>query len=457
MKDKKKIKMPKRASIISLAALAVLLAVLVILGTFLVTKGRDGNKLKTESGTKMNEEVMSELDDIDIYLSTLEKGVADNKATLDTIQNSKETSKLEKEIDDQKTILSGIFEKIAGIGENVSSNKTDIGELTAAMDSNSRGILGSVSSYFLNLKSSIDKLSGDSSNIFAELASKLDTLGGNDETLKSEINSKYESLDRNINSRLDSVSESIKNVDNSFNNRFDTFNTEIGATIMADTESLNSYIQAAFEGVNGKIDQVFTYASSGKNLLASTLSGYPDAYRVETNADAPFGTIKNNIDTAIELAINYGKSLSESSDNVILVPSGADLTIYAHFCSSSEEDHTKTFKSWSEYQDYYNAHSNLDNSMSGGCFAESQHTEYMSTGTKICGTYECIYNGSGAGFAKFRCTGCGNEVVKEVVITGPGWGMGDHYVETYDYVPMGYYDTVCGYHNGQITKIEVNY
>ena len=452
MKDEKKIKMPKRAGAISLAALVVLFVMFVLLGTIAVVKRKNNDKVDAEAGTRMNEEMMSELDDIDIYLSTLEKGVADNKATLDTIQNSKETETLEKEMDSQKTILSTLVEKVTGVGEDVNSNKFDMESLLSAMNSNSDGILGGVSGYFANLKASIDKLSGDNSSIFAQITAKLDTLGSKDDALKTEINSKYESLNQNISSQINGVNENIKNV----NSKFDTFNTKLGDTIISDNASLNSYLQAAFEGVNGKIDQVFQYASSGKNLLASTLSGYPDAYRVVTNPDASFGTIKNNIDTAIELAVNYGKSLSESGEDVIVIPPEADISIYAHFCDSTEEDHTRVFKSWNEYQEYFNAHYEADNTTPGGCFSTSQHTERMSTGTRICGHYDCIYNVSGK--VGFRCSGCGNEIWEEgVEITGPGWGKGDHYVTAYGEVPMGYYDNVCGYHNGQIIRMEITF
>lgn len=459
MKEKKKLKMPKRTSILTLAALLVLLVAFVLLCTITVAKRKETErleaqrvtteKIESETGSVMNEEMMSELDDIGIYLSTLEKGVADNRATLEMIQNSKESSEIQKEMDSQKTMLSSIFEKVTGVGN--------------AMNANSDSILGGVGNYFANLKASIDKLGDSNSSFFDEIASRLDSLTGKNEALKSEINSKYESLNQNLSGQINGVNESIKNVDKSMkeeisnvNNRFDTFNTEIGATIVADNSNLNAYLQAAFEGINGKIDQVFQYASSGKNLLASTLSGYPDAYRVETSADAPFETIKNNVDTAIELAINYGKSLNESNENVILTPPEASVTIYAHFCDNTDEDHTKVFSSWNEYQEYLNSHNSLDNSMPGGCFAQSPHQEYECTGSKRCGTYEVVSSHDGTYY--FECSGCGNRVSKYVgVPTGPGWGAGDHYVNEYGYVSKGYYDTVCGYHNGQIFRIEVAY
>lgn len=74
----------------------------------------------------------------------------------------------------------------------------------------------------------------------------------------------------------------------------------------------------------------------------------------------------------------------------------------------------------------------------GGCFIANGHThdktgtcesKTIQTGTRLCGTWDC-YSNDGY-HQKFRCTGCGSTREQYLEISGSGWGLGDHYVETY--------------------------
>lgn len=468
MQEKRKIKMPKRTGVISLIIIGLLLIALALVCGIAVAGRKNREKLTAKTTAGINEEMLSELDDIELYLSTLEKGVTDNKEALNTIRETNQTSEFAKQIEGQKDILTGIFERLTGVSDRVDSTGSDVSRLASSLNQSSESTNESMGIQFSGVKDMLERLGGANNSSYMDIKAMLDSISSKSDTGRNELISKVDSqtsqlqndmgsLKSLIESKILGLDEKLEEQTNNINNRFDTFNTEFNTTINTDNENLNSYLQAAFEGMNGKIDQVFQYASSGKGLIASTLTGYPDAYKVITEPNASFATINDNINTAIQLAINYGQSLTENNDSVILVPQGASINITAHFCSSdASKEHSLTFSSWSEYQQYYNEHSSVDNRYPGGCFSESQHQEYECIGSKRCGVYEVTF--SSDGHVIFECSGCNSRQERWGLDTsGPGYGIGDHNVPEYGYVNKGYYDTVCGFHNGQITHIEIAY
>lgn len=472
MQGKRKIKMPKRTGVISLIIIGLLLIALALVCGIAVAGCKDRQKLTARTTAGINEEMLSELDDIELYLLTLEKGVTDNKEALNSIKETTQTSEFTKQIEGQKDILTGIFERLTGVSDRVDSARSDVTALASSLNQSAESTNDSMGIQFSGVKDMLERLGGANSSSYMDIKAMLDSISSSSNTGRTELMSKVDSqtsqlqsdmgsLRSLIESKLLGLDEKLENQTNSINNRFDTLNTEFQTSINMDNENLNSYLQAAFESMNGRIDQVFQYASSGKGLLASTLTGYPDAYRVITEPNASFATIRNNVDTAIQLAINYGQSLTENNDSVILVPQGASVSIAAHFCSSdASNEHSITFDSWSEYQQYYNEHSSVDNRYPGGCFSESQH-QNKEPYQKQCGYWheESLSDpdGDGISVVTFKCTGCGNRRVENKDTSHNGWGIGYHYVTEYVNVDSGYYDTVCGFNNGQITHIDIAY
>lgn len=82
-----------------------------------------------------------------------------------------------------------------------------------------------------------------------------------------------------------------------------------------------------------------------------------------------------------------------------------------------------------------------DTSNPSGCYAGARHTHNQASsscahekGKKLCGHWDCVMNVGNT--QRFKCTGCGATAEQHVEISGPGWGMGDHYKE-YDYWTCG--------------------
>lgn len=569
MKKQNQVNTRKKGSLFTAVAIvaATVLGVALLCSIALIVKSR--SKVTAKSENLASEEMMSDLEDIQIYLSTLEKTVTDNKSTLENIKEESGGKSTEL-INHQTETISSLTGEVKSLYEEIVGTKDDVSHLISLLNGDGEATKESIELNYAEIKSALEGinesydhtlgslesmiaaisgkndenyqailkgLTGVESNMKSQSKESLDNMMASLKTMESgyektmasfedevgkgllglndklqiidgSIDSKFDGIRSAMDSRIDTLDSSVEekmntlnssvegkmntlnssveekmntlnssveekmttlnssveekmttlnsSVEEKFNtlnatveNQFTTFNT----TINSDNTELVSTINSLFGDVNTRLSEVFQFASSGKGLLASTLTGYPEQYRVETSTDASFNTIKTNTDIAIERAIAYGQSLTESNNKVLLVPEGCSVTIRAHFHDLNQEGCEKEFASVDEYLAY--KASRGDTSIStdeGGCYSQA-HTYSHAIGT----------HGS---WCDCKSTHSNKITAKRVDwVADPYWSdwcgqcghfCGPNAIIVTDYESgIDYYNTGCGYYDGEILSIDV--
>lgn len=536
MKKQNQVNTRKKGSLFTAVAIvaATVLGVALLCSIALIVKSR--SKVTAKNENIASEEMMSDLEDIQLYLSTLEKTVTDNKSTLENIKEESGGKSTEL-INHQTETISSLTGEVKSLYEEIVGTKDDVSHLISLLNGDGEATKESIELNYAEIKSALEGinesydhtlgslesmiaaisgkndenyqailkgLTGVESNMKSQSKESLDSmmaslktmesgyertmasfedevgkgfLGLNDKlkTIDESMDSKLADISSDMNSRIDTLDSSVEGKINTLNSnveekmttlnssveeKFNTLNTTVenqfttfNTTFNSDNTKLISTINALFGDVNTRLSEVFQSASSGKGLLASTLTGYPEQYRVDTPMDASFSTIKTNTDTAIERAIAYGQSLTESNNHVVLIPEGCSVTVRAHFHNLNGEESIKEFASFDEYLSFKASRGEASTSPSGGgCYSQPHtYSRVVGSHTIACRCSEDHLD---------RVSGKYVDWVAE-----PYWTAWcekcDHYCGPNSYTILDYeygtdyYYTGCGYYDGEILSIDV--
>lgn len=264
-----------------------------------------------QSERQSNKETTEKLNQINTYLTELDKVVTNNQKSLNTITQNSSFSSSKETIDATGKTTNTISEKVTtldgslkDVHSTIESTTSKIEELNKALEKSGTDNKKQLEEDFAQVNQDLSKiyteydearkqnkelieklqkemadsdkkLNDSSSDNHKALLKELETMGKNmDEkntqtisSFQSDITKFSESMDKKLANINTSVNDQFENINNSVNNNFNTMNN----TVNAGMGELKEYVGNVAGGINGRLDQVFQSVSDGKKLLASTL------------------------------------------------------------------------------------------------------------------------------------------------------------------------------------------
>ena len=246
------------------------------------------------------------------------------------------------------------------------------------------------------------------------------------------------------------ISKKFEDMDTTISNQYDSLTNIVNVG----DDGLKTYLEGMYGDLKGKLDQVFTFVSNGKKLLASALL----TKGVDCEEDATFQEIYQSI-LAIQQTLVIG---------VEKIPGTIEYDYHYHADGTGNLPHSATVGVGQMGGCYttpvYHTHTG-SSSGGGGCYSVA-HTGYNTIG---CGGGDAI-NGphgpdsSGNYYWVGNCSNCGGAVSN---YGGPGWAAcGNTSVVPYTYYTLGCglststivgYRPSCGLADGQMVGAHIVY
>lgn len=301
------------------------------------------------------------------------------------------------------------------------------------------------------LKTILEKMSSDMEHLlteqFEEMMSTLSSMENN--YLEALENYHIKTID-NLTTLNTNISHQFQNIDSNINNQYQNLTNIVNT---GDSE-LKTYLDSIYGNLSQRLDQVFTYVSNGKKLLASALL----TKGVSCEEDATFAKIYNAI-LSIKQTLVIG---------VERLPGTIAYDYHYHTDVNGTMLHTATCsiaqKGGCYISPVYHVHTGSSGS-GGGCYTVA-NTGYNTIG---CGGGDAI-NGphgpdsSGNYYWVGNCNNCGGAVSN---YGGPGWAAcGNTSVVPYTYYTLGCgmgpttivaYQPACGLADGQMVGAHIVY
>ena len=254
----------------------------------------------------------------------------------------------------------------------------------------------------------------------------------------------------NLNSMNTHISKQFENMDTSISNQYESLTNIVNVG----DDGLKTYLESMYGDLKAQLNQVFTFVSNGKKLLASALL----TKGVSCEEDATFQEIYQNI-LAIQQTLVIG---------VEQIPGTIEYDYHYHADGAGNLPHVNTVAVAQMGGCYttpvYHAHTG-SSSGGGGCYSVA-HTGYNTIG---CGGGDAI-NGphgpdtSGNYYWVGNCNNCGGAVSN---YGGPGWAAcGNTTTVPYTYYTLGCglstssivgYSPSCGLADGQMVGAHIVY
>lgn len=352
--------------------LSILIAILVLIG--LICAGVGYTVYNQTVYTVDTDDMKNALNEMQMELSVLRNSVSDNFALLnDSTVNIGESKKvfedelvtINNQIIDTSKAIDTFNEMLNQKTINIESTYEDLVKQYNIIQDEMTNVTENIDSFNSKLESEIVYLSESSLENHIETINTLRTIQGSLSNSNEEFNASLENNIKNINQDFarmeeqnkkyfgnieDMIGDTNKKLDNSIVNLQGNINDSISNNNIALTnelknlksesqtnynnlsdnilgkyndlnillsnnyDSINNSLNSNADRMNileGKIDQVFQFASNGKDMLASTLTGYD----IPTAKDAEFNTINENINLLYTKAYIDGVS-SVGSPNV---------------------------------------------------------------------------------------------------------------------------------------------
>ncbi len=233
----------------------------------------------------------------------------------------------------------------------------------------------------------------------------------------------------NLNSMNTHISKQFENMDTSISNQYESLTNIVNVG----DDGLKTYLESMYGDLKAQLNQVFTFVSNGKKLLASALL----TKGVSCEEDATFQEIYQSI-LAIKQTLVIG---------VEQIPGTIEYDYHYHADGTGNLPHAATVGVGQMGGCYttpvYHAHTGSSNG-GGGCYSVA-HTGYNTIG---CGGGDAI-NGphgpdtSGNYYWVGNCSNCGDRVSN---YGGPGWAACGNTTT----VPYTYYTLGCGMNTSTI-------
>ncbi len=223
-----------------------------------------------ESGRQSSKETTEKLNEINKYLTELDKVVTNNQKSLNTItQNSGYTSSKET-IDATGKTTNTISEKVTTLGGSlkevhttIESTTSKIEELNKALEKNDTTNKQQLEKDFAQINQDLAKVQTqyeEAKKQNKELIEKLQKdMTDGDKKLGDSSTENHKALLK----ELEAMDKSMEEKNTTVNNNFESLNNGVA--------DLKEYVGNVAGGINGRLDQVFQSVSDGKKLLASTL------------------------------------------------------------------------------------------------------------------------------------------------------------------------------------------
>ena len=254
----------------------------------------------------------------------------------------------------------------------------------------------------------------------------------------------------NLNSMNTHISKQFENMDTSISNQYESLTNIVNVG----DDGLKTYLESMYGDLKAQLNQVFTFVSNGKKLLASALL----TKGVSCEEDATFQEIYQSI-LAIKQTLVIG---------VEQIPGTIEYDYHYHADGTGNLPHAATVGVGQMGGCYttpvYHAHTG-SSSGGGGCYSVA-HTGYNTIG---CGGGDAI-NGphgpdtSGNYYWVGNCSNCGGAVSN---YGGPGWAAcGNTTTVPYTYYTLGCglstrsivgYSPSCGLADGQMVGAHIVY
>ncbi|MBE5826023.1 MAG: hypothetical protein E7307_05235 [Butyrivibrio sp.] len=283
--------------------------------------------------------------------------------------------------------IAGVSKGIAGVNSGIAGVSNDIAGVSKGIAGVSSGIAG-VSNDIAGVNSGIAGVSNDIAGVNSGIAGVSNDIAGVSKGIAG------------VSSGIAGVSNSITGVSNGIvgvNNEIVNVNSEI-SVVKGDLAGLKSYIGGEIRDVNKQLEQVFTYVSDGKKLVASALL----TKGIKVREDATFAEIAKGI---MEFKTEYTLPGGE-------IPGEVEYTYHYHTDATGAECDDEL----------------VGEDRKGGCYTNEVHhvhskdcyeTEivyyYDTNKDVVMVSYEGDYY-TGEAFYKFHCNFCG----KTYVSTGSG-------------------------------------
>lgn len=249
-----------------------------------------------ESGRQSSKETTEKLNEINKYLTELDKVVTNNQKSLNTItQNSGYTSSKET-IDATGKTTNTISEKVTTLGGSlkevhttIESTTSKIEELNKALEKNDTTNKQQLEKDFAQVNQDLAKINTqyeEAKKQNKELIEKLqkdmtdgdkklgDSSTENHKALLKELETMDKSMEEKNTKTIETFQGDIAKLSESMDKQLEVINTSVNtmnSSMNSGLGELKEYVGNVAGGINGRLDQVFQSVSDGKKLLASTL------------------------------------------------------------------------------------------------------------------------------------------------------------------------------------------
>lgn len=251
-----------------------------------------------ESGRQSNKETAEKLNQINAYLTELDKVVTSNQKSLSTISKNTNITESKETIDATGKATNTIKEKVAtldgslkDVHTTITSTTSKIEELNKALEKSDTANKQQLEKDFTQVNQDLAKIQTeyeDAKKQNKELIEKLQKeMTDGDKKLGDSSTENHKALLKELETMDKSMEEKNTKTIETFNDNFSTMNS----TIVTGFDDLKEYVGNVAGGINGRLDQVFQSVSDGKKLLASTLL----TKGINIKEDATFEEISNAI------------------------------------------------------------------------------------------------------------------------------------------------------------------
>lgn len=275
--DKTEKKIRKKNNLAFLVSMLAIIALIISLAVVLCVRVALKNKQPSKDGASLakntseeesnrneasdNTEIISQLEEVQHYLETLESSLKESNSTISTLykdkaEKEKETGDLEKKIDEMSSKL-GITKK-------------EVAELISSLQNNEVNDTGVILENFLNVMKEVNSIRDVLNSTVASMAEQ-----------DSANQGKIEELIKSLQNKLDKTGSDNK--------------TDINRIASEITERLKESSQnysARFDKIDSDLSKVFQSVSNGKAALTSAVA---DKLIFVPEGDVTFGTISDLI------------------------------------------------------------------------------------------------------------------------------------------------------------------
>lgn len=277
-------------------AVAVIIALILSAGLIYISTpivASNATEEIAESGRQSSQETAKKLNEINKYLTDLDKVVTSNQKSLSTITENTKSSDTKETIVETGKTTNTISEKVVELGGSLKEVHTTIEKTTTKIDELTKSIEKNETTNKEQLEKDFQAVNQDLSKIQTqyedakkqnkELIEKLekeiadgdkklsDTSAENQKALLTELENMGKNMDEKNTKTIETFQGDITNLSENLNQQFVSLNNTVNNTVNTGVDDIKEYIGNVSDGLNKRLDQVFQSVSDGKKLLASTL------------------------------------------------------------------------------------------------------------------------------------------------------------------------------------------